>query len=121
MQPAPISTPGSSIAPAPIQQPGPTVTGARISRPARRSGPAGSCVLVISRTCGPKALPAPAQVPVQVIAPDRDPYIGAALAFGAPEPYVRDLRTHTVPGGHWVVAEDPALIARLVTEFVKKL
>lgn len=57
-------------------------------------------------------------IPVQVIAPQRDPYIGTALAHGAPQPWVQNLRTRTVAGGHWVVAERPDVIASCVQEFV---
>jgi pimeloyl-ACP methyl ester carboxylesterase len=64
--------------------------------------------------------PAPAStvVPVQVIAPRRDPYISVRLACEAPEPFVPDLRTRVVDGGHWVVTEDPELVVGLVREFV---
>ncbi len=65
--------------------------------------------------------PLPVSVPVQVIAPDRDPYITAQLAFEAPRRWVADLTTHTVAGGHWVVSERPDVIARLTAQFVDGL
>lgn len=58
------------------------------------------------------------KVPVQVIAPTHDMHVSHALAVGAPTAYVQDLRTHTVDGNHWIVAQEPALIAGLVQEFV---
>ncbi|GAA1952149.1 hypothetical protein GCM10009798_09250 [Nocardioides panacihumi] len=57
-------------------------------------------------------------VPVQVIAPSRDPYISTRLACEAPEPYVPDLRAQVVEGRHWVVAEQPELVADLFRGFV---
>jgi pimeloyl-ACP methyl ester carboxylesterase len=65
------------------------------------------------------ASPAPRAtvVPVQVIAPSRDPYISTRLACEAPEPYVPDLRTHVVDGGHWIVQQQPELIADLFRVF----
>jgi pimeloyl-ACP methyl ester carboxylesterase len=57
-------------------------------------------------------------VPVQVLAPVGDPYSRLATATQAPVPYVEDLTVEVVPGGHWVVTEDPALIATRVRAFV---
>lgn len=68
------------------------------------------------RMLRPRPLPVP--VPVQVLAPSRDLYVSTALQFGAPGPYVRDLRTRTIAGGHWVVADRPDVIAAAVVEFV---
>jgi pimeloyl-ACP methyl ester carboxylesterase len=57
-------------------------------------------------------------VPVQVIAPVDDPYSRLDTATSAPVPYVDDLTVTEVPGGHWVVSEDPALIADRVRRFI---
>jgi pimeloyl-ACP methyl ester carboxylesterase len=62
--------------------------------------------------------PGGTDIPVQVLAPDRDPFASTALQFEAPAPYVPNLTTHSVEGGHWVVSERPDLIARLTAEFV---
>ena len=62
--------------------------------------------------------PVPTAVPVQVIAPRRDPYISIRLACEAPEPYVPDLRTRVVDGHHWVVSAQPELVVRLFRDFV---
>lgn len=62
--------------------------------------------------------PKPIHIPVQVIAPRTDPYITPAVAFGAPEPYVQNLRTRVISGGHWVVSERPDVIDGCVREFV---
>ncbi|MDH2412761.1 alpha/beta fold hydrolase [Nocardioides sp. CER19] len=56
-------------------------------------------------------------VPVQVIAPSRDPYISTRLACEAPEPYVPDLRTHVVDGGHWIVSRKPDVVVDLFRAF----
>ncbi|KRB76476.1 hypothetical protein ASE01_16105 [Nocardioides sp. Root190] len=64
--------------------------------------------------------PVPPQVdlPVQVIAPERDHHVRPELQAGAPAPYVRDLTVHHVTGSHWVVSQRPALVAGLVREFI---
>ncbi|GAB2465304.1 alpha/beta hydrolase [Jatrophihabitans fulvus] len=61
--------------------------------------------------------PRPLELPVQVIVPQRDPYVTSAMAAGAPQPWVADLRVVPVAGGHWVVRDRPDVIARLVDAF----
>jgi NAD(P)-dependent dehydrogenase (short-subunit alcohol dehydrogenase family)/pimeloyl-ACP methyl ester carboxylesterase len=63
--------------------------------------------------------PEPIHLPVQVIAPRNDPYVTPALATGAPEPYVQNLRTRVISGGHWVLSERPEVIAGCVREFIE--
>jgi pimeloyl-ACP methyl ester carboxylesterase len=63
--------------------------------------------------------PARVAVPVQVLAPVGDPYSRLAMATQAPVPYVDDLTIEEIPGGHWVVTEDPALVADRVRTFVE--
>ena len=58
-------------------------------------------------------------LPVQVLAPVADPYSRLATATQAPVPYVDDLTVEQVPGGHWVVADDPGPIAERVRAFVE--
>lgn len=60
-------------------------------------------------------------VPVQVIAPTKDLYVSVPLATQAPVGYARNLRIEQVDGGHWIVLDQPALIAGLVTSFVDGL
>ena len=62
--------------------------------------------------------PATTDIPVQVLAPDQDPFASTALQFESPEPYVSNLTTRSIHGGHWVVSQRPELIARLTAEFV---
>ena len=57
-------------------------------------------------------------VPVQVLAPRRDPYIGSAIACDAPVPYVTDLHTRPLAGGHWTMTKRPEVVARCVLEFI---
>jgi pimeloyl-ACP methyl ester carboxylesterase len=71
-----------------------------------------------SRVLRPR--PARVTVPVQVLAPVDDPYSRLATATQAPVPYVDDLAVEEIPGGHWVVTEDPALIASRVRTFVEE-
>ncbi|GGR66011.1 hypothetical protein GCM10010197_36920 [Nocardioides luteus] len=62
--------------------------------------------------------PRPVTVPVQVIVPRHDAYVSRALATEAPRPYVADLTVRDVDGSHWVVAEQPELVAPLVRDFM---
>jgi pimeloyl-ACP methyl ester carboxylesterase len=62
--------------------------------------------------------PARTDIPVQVLAPERDPFVSPALQCEAPVPFVTNLSTRTIDGGHWVVSQRPELIARLTAEFV---
>lgn len=61
--------------------------------------------------------PARIDQPVQVIAPRGDRFISTRLALEAPRPFVADLHTHVVDGGHWVIRESPDVIADRVREF----
>ncbi len=65
--------------------------------------------------------PTRAVVPVQILAPIDDAHVTVALATGSPAPYVDDLRTQTIPGNHWVVEQDPALIVACLTDFFTAL
>jgi pimeloyl-ACP methyl ester carboxylesterase len=58
-------------------------------------------------------------VPVQIIAPRHDLFATVALAIQAPAPFVSNLHTRTVAGGHWVVSDRPDVIARCTSEFVE--
>lgn len=60
-------------------------------------------------------------VPVQVIAPKQDIWVSHPLQTQAPAPYVSDLRVVTVDGGHWIVLDQPGLIADHVTSFISGL
>jgi pimeloyl-ACP methyl ester carboxylesterase len=65
------------------------------------------------------ARPMRTDVPTQVIAPERDPFITKTLAFEAPRPWVGNLTTRVVAGGHWVANERPDVVSRLVTDFIE--
>jgi pimeloyl-ACP methyl ester carboxylesterase len=58
------------------------------------------------------------QVPVQVVVPRRDPFLGTevvdALDLGR---YLGTWRRVDVDSGHWLPRSDPAEVARLVTEW----
>jgi pimeloyl-ACP methyl ester carboxylesterase len=62
--------------------------------------------------------PVGTDIPVQVLAPEKDPFATTALQFEAPAPFVPNLTTRTIAGGHWVISQRPELIARLTAEFV---
>jgi pimeloyl-ACP methyl ester carboxylesterase len=71
---------------------------------------------LISRVLRPR--PRRLDLPVLVLAPVDDPYSRVATATQAPVPYVTDLTVEEIPGGHWVLAEDPALVAARIRAFV---
>lgn len=62
--------------------------------------------------------PQPTSVPTLVIAPRHDPHVTAALALGAPVGWVSDLTTEVVEGNHWVIEQEPGLIAGLIRDQV---
>jgi pimeloyl-ACP methyl ester carboxylesterase len=57
-------------------------------------------------------------VPTLVLVARVDPFVRPATATQAPVPYVSDLTVEEIPGGHWVVAEDPDLVAERVRAFI---
>ena len=67
-----------------------------------------------------RANPQPIDRPVQVIAPRSDHFITPRLALEAPRPFVAQLHTRVVDGGHWVIRERPDMIADCVREFVAR-
>jgi NAD(P)-dependent dehydrogenase (short-subunit alcohol dehydrogenase family) len=60
-------------------------------------------------------------IPVQIIVPRKDPYVGHDFAVESARPWVDDLTVQVVAGGHWVVTERPDVIARLATQFIDGL
>lgn len=62
----------------------------------------------------------PVSVPVQVIAPLRDPFISVDVALQTPRPYVADLEERTVDAGHWLPLTDPDYLADAVADFVQR-
>lgn len=73
---------------------------------------------VLGRVLRPR--PERVSIPVQVLVPVADPYVRGVLAAEAPVPHVDDLTVEEVPGGHWVVTDDPALVADRVRRFVAR-
>jgi pimeloyl-ACP methyl ester carboxylesterase len=69
----------------------------------------------------PSGPPAAIDIPVQVLAPSGDPYVGPALQTEAPAPYTRDLRVRAVPGGHWIMRRQPELVAQACAELVDEV
>jgi pimeloyl-ACP methyl ester carboxylesterase len=61
--------------------------------------------------------PVPADVPVQLIVADEDPFATPELVVGATEPWVPNLTVVPVSGGHWLLSQQPALFARLIRDF----
>jgi pimeloyl-ACP methyl ester carboxylesterase len=60
-------------------------------------------------------------VPVQVLAPEGDAFIHPDLATQAPAPFVDDLRTERLAGGHWIVSESPEIITDRVRRFIEQI
>ncbi|EHY89049.1 SDR family oxidoreductase [Saccharomonospora azurea] len=63
-----------------------------------------------------RARPRPVTVPVQVLAPRADPFVGVPLQTEL-ESWVPNLRVRRIPGSHWVVRADPARVASAAAEF----
>lgn len=59
-----------------------------------------------------------AAVPVLVIAPKNDRYVGIAMQTEAPRGIIADLRVATPDGGHWLLRDRPDLVADLIGGFV---
>ena len=64
--------------------------------------------------------PVPTRLRVQVIAPLRDPFETPEFAIDSARPWVDDLTVHTVPAGHWVISQQPELVAPLIVDFCGK-
>ena len=67
------------------------------------------------------ASPQRISIPLQVLAPAADAHVTVAMQTEAPRPFVRDLRVEVIEGGHWVVAQRPALVADRVDRFISSL
>lgn len=67
-----------------------------------------------------RATPRPVDVPVQVVVPDRDPFVSRAI-FDGIERWVPRLTRRTIEGGHWIVRREPARIADLVTAHIDRV
>ena len=61
--------------------------------------------------------PVPADIPVQLIVADQDPFATPELVVGATEPWVPDLTIVPVSGGHWLVNREPEQFAELIRGF----
>jgi pimeloyl-ACP methyl ester carboxylesterase len=88
-------------------------------RKRRRSNQLAGLQLYRSNLLSWRRNPARIEVPVQVLAPQRDPFLTVELQTEAPAPFVADLRTHVVDSGHWIMLEQPEAVARYVTEFAE--
>jgi NAD(P)-dependent dehydrogenase (short-subunit alcohol dehydrogenase family)/pimeloyl-ACP methyl ester carboxylesterase len=62
-------------------------------------------------------LPRRTDVPVQVLAPTGDPFVGAPMQTDIGR-WVSDLRVRRLPGGHWLPRSRPEVIARCTAELV---
>jgi pimeloyl-ACP methyl ester carboxylesterase len=68
----------------------------------------------------PSAL-ARTDIPAQVLAPTRDPFVGQPLQTEAPVPYTSNLRIHSVAGGHWIMQRHPEVVAQACTDLVEEV
>ncbi|CAM2798136.1 SDR family oxidoreductase [Saccharomonospora xinjiangensis] len=66
---------------------------------------------------GERRRPVPVDVPVQVLAPRDDPFVGVPLQTELAD-LAPNLRVRRIPGGHWVVRSDAARVASATAEFV---
>ncbi len=58
-------------------------------------------------------------IPVQVLAPSRDPFVSPAFQVGAPAPWTSDLRVVNIEGGHWIITVRPDVVARHASELIQ--
>ena len=58
-------------------------------------------------------------VSTQVIAPKHDVHVSVPLQTQAPAPYCTDLHTRVVKGNHWVVSNQPEMIAGMIADFAR--
>lgn len=64
--------------------------------------------------------PRQTDVPVLLIAPEDDEFVTPDLQVGAAQPYTTELTVRRVPGKHWIVVDNPLLIAELTGEFASQ-
>ncbi|MGP4018960.1 SDR family oxidoreductase [Saccharopolyspora sp. 5N708] len=57
-------------------------------------------------------------LPVQVLAPNGDPFVSAPLQTEI-APWVPNLRVRSLPGGHWLPRARPELVARCTSELIE--
>jgi pimeloyl-ACP methyl ester carboxylesterase len=72
----------------------------------------------------PRRLPAAVartDIPIQVLAPTGDPFVGQPLQTEAPAPYASDLRIHSVAGGHWIMQRHPEVVAQACADLVDEV
>jgi pimeloyl-ACP methyl ester carboxylesterase len=60
-------------------------------------------------------------IPIQVLAPTDDPFVGQPLQTEAPGPYASDLRIHSVAGGHWIMRRHPEVVAQACAQLVDEV
>jgi len=70
---------------------------------------------------GRPARPQPIEIPVQVLAPSRDSFVGSQLQLEAPAEFVRRFSGLTVDAGHWLPATRPEVVAEAVTAFIARV
>ncbi|MGH4012212.1 MAG: SDR family oxidoreductase [Pseudonocardiaceae bacterium] len=57
-------------------------------------------------------------IPVQVLAPQRDPFLSVALQTGIRQ-WTPNLAVRVLPGGHWLPRTDPETVARCASELIE--
>ncbi|MDQ1739223.1 MAG: hypothetical protein QOE53_875 [Pseudonocardiales bacterium] len=60
-------------------------------------------------------------IPIQVLAPTADPFVGLPLQTEAPVPYTSNLRIHSVAGGHWIMQRHPEVVAQPCADLVDEV
>lgn len=93
--------------------------GARRDAPGRNDDAVHGVQLYRANMLGRITRPRPvsADLPVQLIIADQDPFATPELVVGATEPFVRNLKIVSVSGGHWLVSRRPELFAGLIRDF----
>ncbi len=60
-------------------------------------------------------------VPIQVLAPTGDRFVGQPLQTEAPRPYASDLRIRSIDGGHWIMQRHPDVVAQACADLVDEV
>jgi hypothetical protein len=55
-----------------------------------------------------------------VLAPRQDAHVTVELQTQAPAPYLTDYRFEEIDGNHWVVAQEPVLVAGKIVAFLSE-
>lgn len=65
-----------------------------------------------------RSLPRSTDIPVQVLAPRDDPFVGTSVQTDIGR-WVADLRVHRIPAGHWLPRSHPGIVAGHTSDLIE--